>query len=639
MPKSAKVKFYGVMRGRQPGVYTTWDEAQKQVSGFPGAVHKAFPTYQEAETWSGMGKRMDRSSQSSYDYAQGHRRPHHDRDHDYNNSHKRRRSPSPRPVPDVKARSTDQEVDIGKSAVIQQSAADPPLSEQQSRILARILEGESFFFTGSAGTGKSVLLRAIIRTFKENEKKEEDNVEKNWRDYLNDDGLGRGRKSGADVGAEVKRWKLGVTASTGMAGVNIGGSTIHSWAGIGLGDLPAQKLYEKILRNKITSTRWRTTAALIIDEVSMIDATLFDKLEEIARKIRRDPRPFGGLQLILSGDFFQLPPVAKGSNTYAFAFEATSWPQIFNQEKNNMMSLTRVFRQKEDRFVRVLEGMRRGMISDQDALMLKSLEREVKYEGGIEPVGLYPQKSEVATINAARLAALKTPIQIFLAWDVPGITSSGYALDQPQATASLDRNTIWPKELELKVGALVMLVTNMQDGVLVNGSTGVVVDFMTIADAMAEGVSLPAAAFGGAPDPNTAWPVVEFTPSKHASGKQSKRVIIPQMSVDVLNALGKPEATRHQVPLILAWALTIHKSQGQTIERVKIDLNKIFVEGQTYVAISRAVSLENLELKNFTADRVMAHKRVIEWARPLEQEQAAEEEWDDLVANCDLEGY
>ncbi|KAK8861367.1 hypothetical protein IAR55_002186 [Kwoniella newhampshirensis] len=636
MPKSGKVKFYAVRRGRQPGVYTTWEETAKQVIQFPGAVHKSFSTYQQAERWSGVSGRAERSPDSTYLTSQKHWRARH-------NSPPRCRPSSPLPQAKAKSATIHPHFPPEHSAT-GQSAGDPPLSEQQARILARILNGESFFFTGSAGTGKSVLLRAIIKAFKEREREEDENVETHWRDYLNDDGLGaRGRGSRESRDREkptaVKRWKLGVTASTGMAGVNIGGSTVHSWAGVGLGDLPAQKLYEKILRNKITATRWRTTGALIIDEISMIDATLFDKLEEIARKVRHDPRPFGGLQLILSGDFFQLPPVAKGSNTYAFAFEASSWSQIFNRDKNNITSLTRVFRQKEDHFVRILEGMRRGLISDEDVILLKSLERQVEYEGGIEPVGLYPQKSEVATINAARLGALTTPVQIFLAWDVPGVTSSGYALDQTQATASLDRNTIWPKELELKVGALVMLVTNMQDGVLVNGSTGIVVDFMTLADAMAEGISSPAAAFGGAPNPETAWPVVEITPVKHASGKHSKRVIIPSMSVDVLNAQGKPEATRYQVPLILAWALTIHKSQGQTLERVKIDLTKIFVEGQTYVAISRAVSLENLELKNFTPDRVMAHRRVIEWARPFEQEQADEEQWDDLVTNCDLEGY
>ncbi|OCF40183.1 hypothetical protein I317_06007 [Kwoniella heveanensis CBS 569] len=627
-----KVKYYAVRVGRRPGIYMTWAEAEKQVSGYPGAVYKALPHYHAAKGWAMLNQpsdpvavRMSLTRKPSKPLVT-------DADLDNDDftiprSRGKVASPSGHPPPVIKVESDDR-----RGSASQVEMNEPTLSSQQQEILKRVLDGENYFFTGSAGTGKSVLLRAIINAFQERDREERmGTMQQGWVDVL-DWKNGAGKRKGQ---GEVKRWKLGVTASTGMAGVNIGGTTVHSWAGIGLGDLPAQKLYENILRNSVTAKRWRTTGALVIDEISMIDATLFDKLESIARKVRRDDRPFGGLQLIISGDFFQLPPVAKGTSTFRFAFEADSWSRVF--PRSNMSSLTRVFRQKEDAFVKILEGMRRGQIAPENVQVLRGLNRQVQYPKGIEPVGLYPLKSEVAAINEARLSALKTPLQEFRSWDVGGLNSSGIMLDQQQATDCLNRNTIWPEELPLKIGALVMLVTNTGDGVLVNGSTGIVVDFLTISEAAEHGISPPACSFGAAPDPKIAWPVVEFVPAKYASGRQPKKVIVPMMTVDVLNASGQAEATRMQIPLILAWALTIHKSQGQTIERVNIDLNKIFVEGQTYVAISRAVSLENLEIRNFRADKIMAHPRVVQWAQPLEQEQKDEEEWDELMANVDLD--
>ncbi|WWC93163.1 uncharacterized protein L201_008131 [Kwoniella dendrophila CBS 6074] len=619
-----KAKWYAVRVGRRPGVYANWADAQRQVEGYPGAVHRSFPHVKAAEGWVKAGKRQSSAAVIPSLSRQSSKQLVTDEDVDADLPsieiairHKIEKAEV------IKAQK--QEIHDNNPAV----SADPPLSSQQQEILRRIMNGENFFFTGSAGTGKSVLLRAIIKAFKERDEAEVIGDEDEWRKYLS--GQNQSKKK-----SEVKRWKLGVTASTGMAGVNIGGSTLHSWAGIGLGELPPQKLFENIIKNKITAQRWRTTGALIIDEISMIDATLFDKLEFIGRKVRKSEKPFGGLQIILSGDFFQLPPVTKGSvHNCSFAFDAMSWNKVIPWE--NMTSLTRVFRQKEDRFVKILESMRRGQIAKEDIAMLRGLARTVEYPEGIEPVGLYPHKAEVAAINAQRLRALDTPSNIFAAFDVPGITSRGYALDSSQATESLNKNTIWPEELELKAGALVMLVTNMQDGILVNGSTGTVVDFLTISEAMANNIHPVSGNFGYAPDPKVRWPVVEFIPSKWASGQVAKRVVVPQMSVDVLNAQGKPEATRHQIPLILAWALTIHKSQGQTLERVKIDLNNIFVEGQTYVAISRAVSLDTLQLTNFSEHKVMAHTRVIEWSRRLEQQQKEDDEWDDLLANANLD--
>lgn len=188
------------------------------------------------------------------------------------------------------------------------------LSSEQQKVLRLVVEqGKSVFFTGSAGTGKSVLLREIIRSLK--------------RKYPRPEGVA-------------------ITASTGMAACNIGGTTIHSFAGIGLGKEPVDQLVNKIKKNPKSRSRWQRVHVLVIDEVSMVDGELFDKLAGIAESLRGKAgasKPFGGIQLIVTGDFFQLPPVAKGSSASKFAFEAKEWKNCVNHTVN----LTQVFRQKE----------------------------------------------------------------------------------------------------------------------------------------------------------------------------------------------------------------------------------------------------------------------------------------------------
>ncbi|WVN90430.1 uncharacterized protein L203_105666 [Cryptococcus depauperatus CBS 7841] len=506
---------------------------------------------------------------------------------------------------------------------------EPVLSPQQSQILSRILEGESFFFTGSAGTGKSVLLRAIIQAFRQKEMEEEllnpvDTEKLTFLKHI--------KKSRGSVKDQVQRWKLAVTASTGMAGVNIGGSTVHSWAGIGLGKGKEVDLAKSVKTSKHASERWRSTSALVIDEISMIDGDLLDKLDYIGRQLRENDYPFGGIQLIISGDFFQLPPVDK-IGTPKFAFEAKVWSKLFSS--GNMASLTRVFRQRDNRFVKVLESMRRGIVTQDDIKLLQSLKRPIADANNIQPVGLYPQKQMVESINMKRLSDLSGEERMYTAYDAPGWTVAGSPISQEEATRKLNTNTIWPQHLSLKLGAQVMLVMNMNDGTLVNGSTGIVVDFMTPEKAYNIGALLTGSNTSPYLDKRHEFPLVRFATSKYACRPKPKVVLVPLMTVDCMTPAGHPEATRHQIPLILAWALTIHKSQGQTIERVRIDLEKTFAEGQAYVAISRAVSLEGLEIHNFSSSHVRVHPKVIEWAKPFEEAQADEEEWSKVIEDLE----
>jgi ATP-dependent DNA helicase PIF1 len=189
------------------------------------------------------------------------------------------------------------------------------LSEEQQRVLDLVVKQQkSVFFTGSAGTGKSVLMRAIIAELRKKYIKEPD--------------------------------RIAVTASTGLAACNIGGVTLHSYGGIGLGKEDVPALVKKIKRNQKAKNRWLRTKILIIDEISMVDGDLFDKLEGIARAMRNNGRPFGGIQLVITGDFFQLPPVPDYDNKARgakFAFDATTWPTAIH----HTIGLTEVFRQKD----------------------------------------------------------------------------------------------------------------------------------------------------------------------------------------------------------------------------------------------------------------------------------------------------
>lgn len=203
---------------------------------------------------------------------------------------------------------------VGSHAASKKSSAAISLSSEQQHVLDLVMnKGQSVFFTGPAGTGKSVLMRAIIAEMK-----------KKWvRDPE----------------------RLGITASTGLAACNIGGMTLHSFSGIGLGKEDVATLVKKIRRNPKAKNRWLRTRVLVIDEISMVDGELFDKLAQIARTIRNNGRPWGGIQLIITGDFFQLPPVPERdkSREAKFAFDAATWSTSID----HTIGLTQVFRQRD----------------------------------------------------------------------------------------------------------------------------------------------------------------------------------------------------------------------------------------------------------------------------------------------------
>ncbi|GJE87831.1 ATP-dependent DNA helicase PIF1 [Phanerochaete sordida] len=685
MPKVPRKNFYAVRSGREgPKIYASWDECRGVTHGFSGASFKGFYSRREAEQWLGP---LVPVPDIPHDVWHPFRPdgPGTSRKARYRNRNPVERSPYARPVklepaqseiPEAFAHSlwdsmlpkaeteSDTLVTPANNSTLPvfrssspdnlsgQSEDDTPpepaieLSPEQQEVLDAVKAGRSIFFTGSAGTGKSVLLRAIIKWCRDGDR------------------------------------ELAVTASTGIAAVNIGGSTLHSWAGIGLGKETAERLVWKILGSdkyderreqekqgkpfayddydpdnhddplallasryskRRVVQRWRHVSTLIIDEISMIDGKLFDKLEFIARVLRKNNQPFGGIQLIVSGDFCQLPPVPDHENgapvPSTFAFDARTW----NLCLGNIMCLKKVFRQKEQEFVDMLNAMRFGKLLPETIEAFKKLSRRVTYTDNIEPTDLFSTREEVDNANQWRLHRLKTDVHVYAARDTPGYDRN-YNEVKPDVMEKLLDRLVAQKSITLKEGAQVMLIKNLVQGSLVNGTIGKVVKFLTTSEAQQLGIKI------GVPDNESSsnkpaihswkigrhfgmhqpqdettrrerellskpglYPVVWFNQGSIHGGPIE--VLCVPNDFEVNTADGRVEARREQVPLILAWALSIHKSQGQTLERVRVDLGSIFEKGQAYVALSRATSMDTLEVRNFDPAKVIAHQRVLEWTR------------------------
>ncbi|KAG8740552.1 hypothetical protein FRC10_004168 [Ceratobasidium sp. 414] len=419
------------------------------------------------------------------------------------------------------------------------------LSYEQSQILQLVKDGKNIFFTGSAGTGKSVLLREIIKALRKKHGKAQDSV--------------------------------AITASTGIAACNIGGQTLHSFSGIGIGEGTPESLATKIKRNKNATSRWLRCKVLIIDEISMLDGDLFDRLARVACLIKKNTRPFGGIQLIVTGDFFQLPPVMKGGQP-KFAFEAEKWTECVERTFN----LTKVFRQKDPRFVDMLNEMRFGRLTPASIRTFHELARPIS-DGDIEATELFPRREDVDRANELRMAALPGREESFPARD-------GGIITDPVQRDKMLQNFMAPKGLILKKDAQVMLLKNI-DETLVNGTVGRVVGFFDATEvdigekgeliqiyAPNEKKQLSSAAKAKQkeqPGPLKKYPLVEFRVPR---GTRKMLVMPESFKVELPN--GEVQVSRTQLPLILSWAMSIHKSQGQTLDRVKVDCGRIFEKGK-----------------------------------------------------------
>lgn len=434
-------------------------------------------------------------------------------------------------------------------------------TDEQKKALDAVCDRKSVFITGSAGTGKTFLLQHIIKKIKKL----------------------HGRS------------KVYVTAPTGVAACALNGQTLHSFAGIGLGEVDRASLLERVLSDRKACYRWKKVNVLIIDEASMVDATLFENLEHVARSIRveasvGDNQSWGGLQLIVSGDFFQLPPVLKKKKKGAkeFAFEADCWDSSFDLQ----VELTKVFRQSDALLIKLLQGIRKGEIDDGDLKLLEGCCSG--YEPDPSAVRIFPRNEDVEKVNKTKMESLDQEIYVYKAED------SG----ENQGIRQL-KSGIAPDELELCVGARVMLTKNINPfRKLVNGATGTVKQFYPVSEKQYQ--------LSDMFSHGSLLPVVEFDAG-------TELVVEPEVWV-VLDG-DKIVAARRQIPLILSWALSIHKCQGMTLEKLETDLSRVFDFGMVYVALSRVKSLGGLHLSGLNPKKIKAHPKVLQFYKKISGEQ------------------
>ena len=429
------------------------------------------------------------------------------------------------------------------------------LNSDQIRCLDLIAEGRNVFLTGQAGTGKSVTLMRATK-------------------WLEDQGK-----------------IVGVTSLTGVSALHIKGVTIHSWAGIGKYESKGAKLLEYVCKNRGALKRWKSTDYLVIDEISMMSPDMLDDLDFLGRRLRHSQEPFGGIKIIGCGDFCQLPPVV----TDVLCLDAKSWSRIFPDLSKNYVYLQKNERQNDPEFQKMLSRIRLGITTAEDRELLQTrvgVDLNADWESEdlqIEPTKLRSHRKTVDEINRVELAKLKASGEKIKRFKADDRFESQYQLSDYIKECyinSLNKACQTKPVLDIAIGAQVMLVHNVSaESGLVNGSRGVILGF------------------------EEGRPKVRF--------RNGLEVCVPAIEID-FRVNPKIRVIRRQIPLILAYAVTIHKCQGSTLDCVDISLDKtIFADGQFYTALSRVRSLDGLTLSALDFDGVKVHPRAEEFYRQL----------------------
>ncbi len=356
---------------------------------------------------------------------------------------------------------------------------------------------------------------------------------------------------------------VAVTASTGIAATHIGGMTIHSWSGAGARDTLTQYDLDQIVSREATVKRVMKAKVLVIDEISMLDGKLLDMVDVICRTIRQRKDAFGGLQVIFVGDFFQLPPVTRQGDMMRYAFESRAWLEA----RPLVCYLTEQHRQEDELLLSLLTSIRRNEI-EEDHYTLLNEQTDIAYEG-IEPTRLYTHNADVDAVNATKLSALPGRARTY--------TMSGRG-SKPLLEV-LVKNCLSPETLTLKEEAMVMCTKNNFEAGYVNGTLARVTAF----DA------------GG-------QPIIETT--------EGRKIVMETTTWDVIED-GKMKASIEQYPLRLAWAITVHKSQGMSLDAAEVDLSRAFVFGQGYVALSRVRSLAGLKILGMHPNALQVDPKVV----------------------------
>lgn len=425
---------------------------------------------------------------------------------------------------------------------------------KHKEIFESYLNEENIFITGPGGTGKTYAIKQIYKHAIDNNK------------------------------------KICVTALTGVASVllDCNATTIHSWSGLGISNKTETAIINKINKSKFYKHNWENTDLLIVDEISMMSQKLFELLNKIGQVIRCNKKPFGGIQLIFSGDFFQLPPVKE----IFFCFESP----LFNSTFNKIINLTKVFRQNEITYKRLLLNMRKGLISKKSIDLLNSKMVDENFDRNTKDITrLVPTKIKAFEINNYFINNIKDKKYIYKRTYKENIENLNkiekIKLDLMSETEKdseynyIKESTLTEENLILKKGSYVMCIANLDLGLgIANGTTGIVIDF--------------------SPEK---LPIVQFDKHKIVIGKKEwKSENVPGMSV-------------FQIPLILAWGITIHKAQGLTLDKAIVDIGKdLFEAGQMYVALSRIKNLEGVYLKEFNINNLKINSKVLNYYKLLE---------------------
>lgn len=401
------------------------------------------------------------------------------------------------------------------------------------RVLKELEAGGNLFVTGVAGSGKSHLLRQLKHHFKKD---------------------------------------LHLTATTGISALNINGSTIHSWARLGIGNYPEDKVYKMLLKDKKAWNRVTSAKYLAIDEISMLSDKMLYLLHRVLVLARKNIKPFGGIQVILFGDFLQLPPVLKDDEKVCLH------SKVWDTSNIKTILLTTNFRQKNDTsYYELLKDIRKGKNIEASCSVLHKRIGE-KYPSDITK--LVAKRDKAKEINQTFLQSLTTQTQQYVG------RYTGTDID-----INLHKAPFLELELiELKQNAKVMLIynVNLKEG-LVNGLVGKVLRFS-----------------------ESGYPIVAF--------ENGDNVEMKEITWEIEDREGRPIFSFTQIPLQLAWATTIHKSQGCTFSQLHVDLSSCFAPGQAYVALSRVKSLEGLYLEPFDPWKIVTDKEMVSYYDKLEEE-------------------
>ena len=430
------------------------------------------------------------------------------------------------------------------------------------KVIQLLDNGENIFITGGGGVGKSFLLN---------------NLKKHYKDDLS------------------------LTSTTGISAINIGGQTLHSWAGIGIADKPVNDTVKKIKNRSSLFKQLNKCKKLAIDEISMLDNLTMDYVNEVLKQVRGTDRPFGGIQIILVGDFFQLPPVKIDQiEEKDFCFNSSAWKEL----NLTTVFLQTVYRQSDKNFIEALNNVRINKTAARDLEVFYNRSFSYDYEPDKDILQIFGTNRDADNYNEKCFNELKSKAYTYKSKD----TLYQYSLTDDTCTAidlkddeasnlnqydakcieQFNKDCKAPRNLELKEGCRVILLKNIDiSNGLVNGSCGTVKKLA----------------------PSSIYVLFDNGQSIHLEPEEFE-----------YSTEGKPKIIRNQYPLRLAYGITIHKSQGMTFDKLVVNFSKIFDYGQAYVALSRATNLNGLIIKGFNHHKIIANKKVVNFYKNLKSD-------------------